>query len=121
MNNQTITRYISDVINFDNHHSNSLSIGVLDLPLYHNDEEIIDPESNFSFLPHEITLEVLHGQEPSSPPPELNTVHDEIEVQHPTSEHSHHQDPAFTEIKDEIDCLNGPLHKHHYQNVIKYH
>ena len=77
-NNQTITRQIIDIINFDSHHPTRHNFGLLDLPLFNEIDDLLEPESQFSILPNEITLEVFHGQESGDSPPELNYVGDEI-------------------------------------------
>ena len=71
------------------------SVDILDLPLYYESEEILEPESNFEVLPPEINLEIIHGQQPGSPPPELDTVEDEIDKQQFNSDLSPHPAPLF--------------------------
>jgi len=51
------------------------------MPLYNDNDEVMEPESQFCTLPNEINLEVIHGQESGSPPPEFNKVGDEINIQ----------------------------------------
>ena len=67
-------------MNFDNHHPTRYSLDILDLPLFHDNDEVMDPESQFCTLPHEINLEVIHGQESGSPPPEMSAIEDEIAI-----------------------------------------
>ena len=80
-NNQTVTRQIVNIVNFDNHHPTRHNIDILDLPLFHETDELMEPESQFSILPNEITLEIIHGQESGDPPSDLNQVEDEIDIQ----------------------------------------
>ena len=61
----------------------------------------MEPESQFSILPNEITLEVIHGQESGDPPPELNYVGDEIDIQQVTND-SPQQDNHLVDVQDEI-------------------
>ena len=75
---------------------------------YYETETILEPESNFEVLPPEINLEIIHGQQPGSPPPELGTVDDEIDIQQFDSDLSPHPAPLFHEVQDEIDC--APAH-----------
>ena len=75
-NNQTVTRQLTDIISFDSHHLTKHNFGLLDLPLFNETDNLLEPESQFSILPNEITLEVLHGQESGDPPPEHNLVGD---------------------------------------------
>ena len=57
-NNQTITRQIIDIINFDSHHPTRHKFGSLDLPLINEINDLLEPESEFSILRNEISLEV---------------------------------------------------------------
>ena len=99
-NNQTVTRQITDIVNFDNHHPTRHNIDILDLPLFHETDELMEPESQFSILPNEITLEVIHGQESGDPPPEFNHVGDEIDIQ--VTNDSPQQDNHLLDVQDEI-------------------
>ena len=94
--------------NFDSHHPTQYSVDILDLHLYHESDEILEPESQFEVLPHEINLEVIYDQEPGSPLPELETVEDEVDIQQFTSDSSHHPAPLFSEVHDEISY--APAH-----------
>merc|ERR1712105_248510 len=100
-NNQTVTRQIVDIVNIDNHHTTKYSIDVLDLPLYHENDEVMEPESQFCTLPNEITLEIIHGQESGDPSPILNQVDDENDIQQFTNETPQLGNP-FLDIHDEI-------------------
>merc|ERR1712074_181399 len=85
-NNQKVTRQITDIVNFDNHHPTQHDIDILDLPLFNETDDLMEPESQFSILPNEITLEVLHGQESDDLPPEHNLVGDEIDIEQITND-----------------------------------
>ena len=63
---------------------------------------MIDSESQFCTLPHEINLEVIHGQEPGTPPPEMIVIEDEIDIQQITSESPHQINPLHN-VQDEIN------------------
>ena len=62
----------------------------------------MEPESQFCTLPNEINLEIIHGQESDSPPPDFNQVEDEIDIQQITSE-TPQQDNPLLNVQDEID------------------
>ena len=62
----------------------------------------MEPESQFCTLPNEINLEIIHGQESDSPPPDFNQVEDEIDIQQITSE-SPHQINHLHNVQDEIN------------------
>ena len=100
-NNQTITQQITDILNFDNHHPTQYSIDILDLPIFYEKDEVMEPESQFCILPNEINLEVIHGQESDNPPPAFDQVEDEIDIQHITSE-APQQDNPLLNVHDEI-------------------
>ena len=70
--------------------------------LYHENDEVMEPESQFCTLPNEITLEIIHGQESGDPPPGLNQVDDEIDMQQFTSDLPQ-QDNPLLDVQDEID------------------
>ena len=44
-NNQIITQQITDIVNFENHHPTKYSIDIFDLPLFNENDEVIEPES----------------------------------------------------------------------------
>ena len=71
----------------------------------------MEPESNFNSLPHEITLEVIHGQELNTTPTGLHMVNDEIDILQPKSDASFHPAPNFSAVNDEIANLPKPLKK----------
>ena len=89
-------------MNFDNHHPTRYSLDILYFPLFHDNDEVTEPESQFYSLPHEINLEVIHGQESGSPPPEMNVIEDEIDIQQITSESPHQTNPLHN-VQDEIN------------------
>ena len=62
------------------------------------------PESQFGILPHEINLDVVHGQEPGSPPPRLIAVEDAIDIQQITSDSPYH-----TPLHDEMRSILHPI------------
>ena len=88
-------------MNFDNHHPTQYSIDILDLPIFDEKDDVMEPESQFCTLPNEINLEVIHGQESDNPPPAFNQVEDEIDIQHITSE-APQQDNPLLNVHDEI-------------------
>ena len=57
-NNQTITRQIIDIINFDSHHPTRHKFVSLDLPPFNEINDLLELESQVSILPNEISLEV---------------------------------------------------------------
>ena len=61
----------------------------------------MEPESQFSISPNEITLEVINGQESGDPPSEFNHVGDEIDIQQVTND-SPQQDNHLLDVQDEI-------------------
>ena len=89
-------------VSFENNHPTRYNIDILDLPLYHDNDEVMEPESQFCTLPNEINLEVIHGQESGSPPPEMNKIEDEIDIPQVTSESPQQTNPLLN-VQDEIN------------------
>ena len=42
-NKQKVTRHITDIINFDNHHPTEYNLDTLDLPLFNENDDYMEP------------------------------------------------------------------------------
>jgi len=91
----------------ENHHPTQYNIDILGLPLFNETDDHMEPESQLSILPNEITLEVFHGQESGDPPPDHNFVGDEIDIQQMTND-SQQQDNHLVDVQDEIGLVQPP-------------
>ena len=61
-NNQTVTQQITDVVNFDSHHPTKYSLDILDLPLFEDNDKVMEPEIPLLIPERRITADAEFGQ-----------------------------------------------------------